>query len=168
VTSINRQLASILVADVVGYVRMMEREEERTFKLTNAIIVKFFHPMIRRYQGVVVKSTGDGLIASFPSVLEAFRCALIIQRRLARRPARKNVTRPIFRIGLNVGDVINQNGDLFGECVNIAVRIESLAPPGGICVSSAVYEQVRHKVSVGFDSIGRPSLKPFRILPRYS
>jgi adenylate cyclase len=154
-----RRLASILVADAVGYAHMMERSEQDTHRRVMALITHVIPRILVRHQGQLIKTTGDGVMATFSNVLDAVRCGVQLQKILVRQ-ARGNLNDQIkFRLGLNVGDIIFEKGDAYGDCVNVAVRIVSLAEPGGICVSAAVFDQVRNKVPFVFESLGRPALK---------
>jgi adenylate cyclase len=156
---VDRKLTTILAADVTGYSRMMEQDEAATLATLRdyrAAMAGF----IARHRGRVVNTAGDSLLAEFASVVEAVQCAVEIQRELAARnralpPARQMQ----FRIGLNLGDVMVEGDDLFGEGVNIAARLQQLAEPGGICIAGAVFEQVRNKLTIGFDFLGEQSVK---------
>src|SRR5215469_5625127 len=149
-----RRLAAILAADVAGYSRLMGEDEEGTLATLKAIRRELSDPKIIEYRGRVVKTTGDGLLVEFPSVIDAVRCAVEIQRAMVERGG------PIqFRIGVNLGDIIIDDGDIFGDGVNIAARLEGLAEPGGICISARVHEDVAGKIDVGFEDIGEPELK---------
>src|SRR5262249_3106425 len=149
-----RRLVAILAADVAGYSRLMGEDEEGTLAALKAIRRELGDPKIAEHRGRIVKTTGDGLLAEFPSVVDAVRCAAEIHR------ARAEGGGPIqFRIGINLGDIIIDDGDIFGDGVNIAARLEGLAEPGGICVSARVHEDVADKVDAGFQDIGEPPLK---------
>ena len=151
---VERRLAAILAADVAGYSRLMANEEEGTLAALKAIRRELADPKIAEHRGRVVKTTGDGLLVEFPSVVDAVRCAVDVQRALGERGG------PIqFRIGINLGDVIIDDGDIFGDGVNIAARLEGLADPGGICISARVHEDVAGKVDAAFEDIGEPELK---------
>jgi class 3 adenylate cyclase len=154
-----RRLAAILAADVEGYSRLMHADEERTLSTLTAFR-KLVTDLIAADHGEVFGSAGDSVLAEFPSVAEAFHCAITMQRALARANADLEAdARMLFRIGLNVGDVIVTNGDFFGEGVNIAARIETLAEPGGICVSRGVRDQLRDRVSETFEDLGEHQVK---------
>src|SRR5581483_4384517 len=139
-----RRLAASLAADVAGYSRLVGADEEGTHESFKAHLRDVFGPRIGRHHGRIVKSTGDGMLVEFPSVVEAVSCAVEAQWHMGRRnagiPERQRVS---FRIGINGGDVIVEPHDIFGDGVNLAARLEGLAEPNGICVSEAVYEQVR-------------------------
>src|SRR6516225_6585173 len=142
-----RRLAAILAADVAGYSRLMGADEERTHERLQAHLDELVDPKIEEHRGRTVKNTGDGLLAEFPSVVDAVRCAVEIQRAMIDR----NVDTPedqrvSFRIGVNLGDVIVEPEDIFGDGVNIAARLEALAEPGGICISRMVRDQIRDKL----------------------
>ena len=131
-----RRLAAILAADVAGYSRLMGADEEGTHERLKAHRRELVDPKIREHSGRIVKNTGDGLLAEFPSVVNALRCAAEIQRAITNREAGMPEDRRIrFRIGINLGDVIIEDGDIFGDGVNVAARLEALAEPGGLCIS---------------------------------
>jgi adenylate cyclase len=154
-----RKLTTIFSADVQGYSRLMEADEEGTL----ATLKQYRDSMARLiagHGGRVVNTWGDGLLAEFPSVVEAVRTAVDIQNELADHNAgRPTATRMMFRIGINLGDVIVEGDDLYGDGVNIAARLQTQAVPGGIVISNTVYDQVRNKVGVGFDFLGNLSVK---------
>src|SRR6201997_4155249 len=134
-----RRLAAILAADVVGYSRLMGIDEERTLAALKQLRRDLADPKIEEHHGRLVKTTGDGLLVEFASVVDAVRCAVEVQREMAERNIGVPVERRIeFRIGINLGDIIIDEGDIFGDGVNIAARLEALADPGGICVSRVV------------------------------
>jgi TolB-like protein/class 3 adenylate cyclase/Flp pilus assembly protein TadD len=150
-----RRLAAILAADVAGYSRLMGIDEEGTHQSYTAHLRELFTPKIREYRGRIVKSTGDGMLAEFPSVVDAVLCAVAVQCGMgSRNTAVDEDKRVSFRIGINVSDVIAEPGDIFGDGVNVAARLEALAEPNGICISRAVHEQVRDKVPYSFDDLG--------------
>jgi adenylate cyclase len=151
----SRRLAAILAADVAGYSRLMGRDEEGTHERLTAHAREVFEPLIRQHHGRIVKSTGDGMIVEFTSVVEAVQCAAEVQRRMGRRdPDAAEHERIAFRIGINLGDVIVEPHDIFGDDVNIAARLEGLAEPNGICISDSVYEQVRNRLPFPFEDFG--------------
>src|SRR5229473_1044395 len=157
---VERRLAAILVADVVGYSRLMHKDEEATHARLTALLTDTVLPTIVQHGGRVVKNTGDGFLAEFPSAVDAVRAATQFQdlvHELAIGEAED--TRLVFRVGINIGDVIAGAQDIFGDGVNIAVRLEGIAEPGGICLSSSAYDQVRGKVAVEFADQGEQSLK---------
>ena len=136
---VERRLAAILAVDVAGYSRLMGADEEGTHERLKAHFAQLVRPKIEEHRGRAVKNTGDGLLAEFPSVLDAVRCAAEIQQgMLGREPRVPEYRRIWFRIGINLGDVIVEEHDIFGDGVNVAARLEALAEPGGICVSRVV------------------------------
>lgn len=150
-----RKLTTILSADVVGYSRLMGRDEEATHARIAALHRELLEPALDAHGGTLIKKTGDGLLAEFASVVEAVRYAIGVQAGVARHNADfPPDLHALFRIGINLGDVIVEDGDIFGEGVNIAVRLEGLAEPGGIVVSSGVREHVQGKLKLGFDDMG--------------
>jgi adenylate cyclase len=158
--SVERKLAAILAADVAGYSRLMGADEEGTHESLTAHIRELVDPKIKEHRGRIVKTTGDGMLAEFPSVVDAVRCAVEIQRgmvdRNAETPEAKRIT---FRIGVNLGDIIVDGNDIYGDGVNIAARLEALAEPGGICVSRTVRNQIRDKLPYPFADMGEQSVK---------
>ena len=157
---VERRLAAILAADVAGYSRLMGADEEGTLTRLKAHRRELVDPKIAEHRGRIVKTTGDGLLVEFASVVDAIRCAVEIQREMAERNADAPVDRRIeYRIGLNVGDIIIDESDIFGDGVNVAARLEALAEPGGICVSRMVREQVRDKLALSFADIGEQQVK---------
>jgi class 3 adenylate cyclase len=157
---IERRLSAILAADVAGYSRIMHNDEETTHTRFTALLTDAIGPAIAEHGGHVVKSTGDGLLAEFPSAVEAVRAAVQFQNRiheLTMDDAEDG--RIAFRVGINIGDVIVEAHDIFGDGVNIAARLEGIAEPGGICISSSAYDQVRGKVGVEFVELGELSLR---------
>lgn len=154
-----RKLTTIFCADVSGYSRMMGADEARTLQ-TLKEYREAIEGFIARHHGRVVSWSGDGLLAEFASVVEAVQCAAEVQRELkARNASRDEHLRMTFRIGINLGDVMADGDDIFGEGVNIAARLQQMAVPGGILVSSPVYDQVRGKLSMGFAALGNQSVK---------
>jgi len=157
---VERRLAAILAADVAGYSRLMEADEEGTLAALRAIRRELGDPKIAEHRGRVVKTTGDGLLVEFASVVDAVRCAVEVQREMIARNAAAPAERRIeFRMGINVGDIIVEDGDIFGDGVNIAARLEALAEPGGICLSAAAHEQVRDRLDIAFDDLGEQQVK---------
>jgi len=156
-----RRLAAIVSVDVVGFSRMMEADEEGTLASLKAHLHELAEPLIGAYGGRIVKRTGDGLLLEFTSVVEAVRYSVDVQTEMAARNAAIDETNRIeFRIGVNLGDVItDSNGDIFGNGVNIAARLQSIAEAGGVCISQAVAEEIRQKVEVELDDLGEKSLK---------
>jgi adenylate cyclase len=157
---VGRKLAAILAADVAGYSRLMGADEEGTLARLKNHRHELVDPKISEHHGRIVKTTGDGMLVEFGSVVDAVRCAVEIQRGMVERNADVPAGRRIdFRIGINVGDVIIDGGDIFGDGVNVAARLETLAEPGGIWVSRAVHEQVRDKLAFGFEDMGEREVK---------
>jgi class 3 adenylate cyclase/TolB-like protein len=155
-----RRLAAILAADVAGYSRLMGADEEGTHERLKAHFRELVDRKIEEHRGRIVKNTGDGLLAEFPSVVDAVRCAVEIQRGMIdREPEVPNERRIRFRIGVNLGDVIAENDDIYGDGVNVAARLEGLAEPGGICISRMVRDQIRDKLPYQFEDLGAQSVK---------
>jgi TolB-like protein/class 3 adenylate cyclase/tetratricopeptide (TPR) repeat protein len=157
---VERRLSAILAADVAGYSRLMHSDEEATHSKLTALLTDAVAPAIDEHGGRIVKNTGDGFLAEFPSAVEAVRSALQFQARiddLTNGDARDR--RIAFRVGINIGDIIIEPHDIFGDGVNIAARLESIAEPGGICISSSAYDHVRGKVGVEFADLGEQNLK---------
>ena len=157
---VERRLSAILAADVAGYSRLMHSDEEATHAKLTALLVEAVHPAIAEHGGRIVKNTGDGFLAEFPSAVEAVRAAMRFQSRIHELTIGDLDGRRIaFRVGINIGDVIAEPHDIFGDGVNIAARLEGIAEPGGICISSSAYDQVRGKVGVEFADLGEQNLK---------
>ena len=155
-----RRLAAILAADVAGYSRLIGADEGGTLEALKAIRAELIDPTIASRNGRLVKTTGDGLLVEFSSVVDALRCATEVQAGMAQRnaptPADKRIE---FRIGINVGDIVVEDGDIFGDGVNVAARLEGLAEPGGICVSARVHEDAAGKLELLFEDLGAQALK---------
>jgi adenylate cyclase len=163
-----RRLSAILAADMVGYSRLMEADETGTLARLRTHRLELVDPVIAKNKGHIIKTAGDGMLVEFQSVADAVECAAEIQRRMARRNADVSPARWIqFRIGINLGDVIVENGDIFGDGVNVAARLQELAAPNGICVSAAVRDQVGDRLDVAFEDLGEQNVKnivrPIRI-----
>jgi adenylate cyclase len=157
---VQRRLAAILAADVAGYSRLMGTDEEGTHQRLTAHLSELVEPKIGEHRGRTVKNTGDGFLAEFASVVDAVRFAAELQRGMADRNADTPEDKRIaFRIGINLGDVIADNDDIFGDGVNVAARLEALAEPGGICVSRVVRDQVRDRLPYAFEDMGEQSVK---------
>src|SRR6476646_9638569 len=157
---VERRLSAILAADVAGYSRLMHSDEEATHAQLTALLTDAVEPAIAEHGGRIVKSTGDGFLAEFPSAVEAVRAAMQFQNRIKELTIGEAEDRRIaFRVGVNIGDVIVEPHDIFGDGVNIAARLESIAEPGGICISSSAYDQVQGKVGVEFADLGEQDLK---------
>src|ERR1700738_2377798 len=160
---VERRLTAILAADVAGYSRLMGADEEGTHERLKAHLGELVEPKISQHRGRTVKNTGDGLLAEFVSVVDAVRCAVEIQRGMAERePEVPEEQRIRFRIGINLGDVIVEEHDIFGDGVNVAARLEALAEPGGIFVSNTVCEHVRDRLPFAFEDLGE---QPFKNSP---
>jgi adenylate cyclase len=157
---VDRRLAAILAADVAGYSRLMGIDEEGTLRQLKAHRKELIDPKVTEHRGRIVKTTGDGMLVEFVSVVDAVRCAVDIQRNMIDRnvgvPAESWIR---FRVGINVGDIISDSNDIFGDGVNVAARLEALAEPGGIMVSRNVHDQVRDKLSFGFEDMGEQTVK---------
>jgi adenylate cyclase len=155
-----RKLAAILAADVAGYSRLTGLDEEGTLERLRTLRRELINPAVSLHRGRIVKTTGDGILIEFPSVVEAVRCAMEVQRGMDGRNADAPDDRRIeFRVGINLGDVVMEGKDLLGDGVNIAARLEGIAEPGGICISASAYEQVQGKVSAEFLDVGEQQLK---------
>jgi TolB-like protein/class 3 adenylate cyclase/Tfp pilus assembly protein PilF len=167
---VERRLAAILAADIAGYSRLMGADEEGTHTRVRAHIRQLVDPNIKEHGGRTVKNTGDGLLAEFPSAVNAVRCAVEIQRTMVDRNADTPEDKRIsFRIGVNLGDVIIEPEDIFGDDVNIAARLEALAEPGGICISRAVRDRIGERLPYSFEDIGEQSVKNIaRPVPVYA
>lgn len=157
---VERRLTAVLAADVAGYSRLTGADEEGTLSRLKAHRENLIDRKISEHRGRVVKTTGDGLLLEFPSVVDAVRCAVQVQQGMERRnaeiPAEKQIR---FRVGINVGDIIIDSDDIYGDGVNIAARLEGLAEPGGICISDDAYRQVRDKLDYRFEDLGEQQLK---------
>jgi adenylate cyclase len=155
-----RRLSAILAADVVGYSRLMSADEEGTHVRVMRLLGEVADPLIKEHGGRIVKTTGDGLLGEFGSVVDAVRYAVALQEAVAARNADTPVEqRIVFRVGINLGDVIVEEHDIYGDGVNVAFRLEGIAQPGGICISAVVYDQVRGKLDLPFADIGEQQVK---------
>jgi adenylate cyclase len=158
-TKVKRRLTSILCADVKSYSRLMESDETRTIGTLRQYRTAM-DALVERHDGRTINTWGDAVIAEFASVVEAVQCAIEVQRELAGRNRELPEAEQMwFRIGINLGDVMVENDDLYGEGVNIAARLQELAEPGGILISGPVYDMVRNKLSVGFEHLGQQPVK---------
>ncbi|OAF13380.1 hypothetical protein AYJ54_44430 [Bradyrhizobium centrolobii] len=168
-----RRLAAIIVGDIASYSRLMQADEEGTHVRVKRIERDLITPSIVEHHGTLVKTTGDGFIAIFDSPVEAVRCSIVIQQNLVGRNASlPKHSRIEYRIGVNLGDVIVEPDDVYGDGVNIATRIEGIAEPGQVYISGAIYEQIKHKVVCGYESLGDRKVKNitdpvrvYRVLP---
>src|SRR5262245_7496079 len=157
---VERRLAAVLAADVAEYSRLMGADEEGTLAALKACRRDIFDPQVVAHRGRIVKTTGDGVLVEFPSAVDAIRCAMDIQRAMSSRNANvPEKSRIEFRIGINVGDIIIDEGDIYGDGVNIASRVEGLAKPGTVCVSDYAYQQIKGKVALDFVDMGEQRLK---------
>ena len=157
---VERKLAAILAADVVGYSRLMEADEVGTLRALKGARKDQVDPAIAAHGGRIVKTTGDGVLAEFPSVVDAVACAVTIQRRLLDRNRDvRDEKRIVFRIGINIGDIIIDGKDIFGDGVNIAARLESICEPGGLCISDTARDQIRGKLPLIFTDGGEHQVK---------
>ena len=157
---LQRRLAAILSADVVGYSRLIGLDEAGTLSRLNALRRELIDPTITAHSGRIVKLMGDGVLVEFASAVDAVTCAIEIQRRLRERIAAGSEANAIqFRIGINVGDIIVEGGDILGDGVNVASRIEGIAEPGGISISEDTWRQVLGKVAANFVDAGEQTLK---------
>jgi adenylate cyclase len=155
-----RRLAAILAADVAGYSRLMGADEEGTHDRLKTHRRELVDPKIGEYSGRIVKTTGDGMLVEFPSVVDAVRCAAEVQRAMLDREVGMPEDRRIrFRVGINLGDVIVEDEDIFGDGVNVAARLEALSDPGGLCISRMVRDQIRDKVAYAFEDLGEQNVK---------
>src|SRR5205085_5397189 len=157
---VERRLAAILAADVVGYSRLMGQDETGTLDRMRELRRELIDPEVAEHKGRIVKTTGDGILIEFPSVVEAVACAVAVQRGMAER----NVSAPedqriVFRIGINLGDIIVEGEDIHGDGVNVAARLEALAEPGGICLSGTVRDHIGDRLDLMFDDLGEQGLK---------
>lgn len=157
---VERRLSAILSSDVVGYTRLMRADEDGTLARLRAHRTELLEPKIDEYEGRIVKLMGDGLLGEFASVVNAVRCAAEVQRGMAARnegvPEEEQI---VLRVGINLGDVIVEGTDIYGDGVNVATRMQEIAPPGGISVSGVVYDSVRDKLAPGFEDLGPQRVK---------
>ena len=159
---VERKLAAILAADVAGYSRLMGLDEAGTARILREHRV-VFDALVAKHGGRIVKTTGDGILLEFPSVVDAVECAVAMQTVMAERnDGVPEDRRMLFRIGINLGDILIEGDDILGDGVNIAARLEGIAEPGGICISSSAYEQVRGKVAVEFADLGEQNPQEHR------
>src|ERR1700746_1684696 len=157
---VERRLSAILAADVAGYSRVMHSDEEATHAKLTALLIDAVAPAIAEHGGRIVKNTGDGFLAEFPSAVEAVRADALFQTRIHELTLGDAEDRRIlFRVGINIGDVIVEPHDIFGDGVNIAARLESIAAPSGICISSSAHDQVRGKLAIEFVDLGEQHFK---------
>lgn len=157
-----RKLAAILAADVVGYSRLMGENEQATLDALKLCRTDIFDPAVERYRGRVFKVIGDGILSEFSSVVDAVRCALDIQTKMIGAKFTDAGIYLTFRMGINIGDVIVDGDDIYGDGVNIAARLESLSEAGGLCISGPVYDQIKNKLDLGYDDLGEKEVKNIR------
>src|SRR6516225_10493649 len=168
-----RRLAAIIAGDIAGYSRLMQQDEEGTHARVMRIQRDLIEPSVLEHHGRLVKTTGDGFIATFDSPVEAVRCSIVIQQNMVGRNASvPHASRIEYRIGVNLGDVIIETDDVYGGGVNIACRIEGIAEPGEVFISGGIYEQVKNKLVCGYESLGDRKVKNitdpvrvYRVLP---
>jgi len=158
--TVNRRLAAILAADMVGYSRLVQLDEAGTVARQSACLKELVNPAIKEFGGRLVKTTGDGYLVEFPSAVDAVLCAVKVQREMAAREQDlPSDQRLVYRIGINVGEIIYEEDDIFGDGVNVAARLEALADPGGIRISQPVFDNVRGKLDLGFANLGAQKVK---------
>ena len=158
--NVQRKLAAILAADIAGYSRLMGSDEAGTLAQLTVHRKELIDPKIAEHHGRIVKTTGDGILVEFASVVNAVQCAVEVQRAMARRNA--DVPKDLrveFRVGINIGDIIIEGDDIYGDGVNVATRLEELAQPGRLCISGTAFDHVKNKLSVGFESLGNQQVK---------
>ncbi len=157
---VERKLAAILAADVAGFSRLLGADEAGTLAALKADRAELIDPAIAEHGGRIVKLMGDGTLVEFASVVGAVECAVEVQRGIAERTAGESEDeRIVFRVGVNLGDVIIDGDDIYGDGVNVAARLQEIAEPGGVCVSGGVYDQVKGKVEVVFEDLGAQEVK---------
>jgi adenylate cyclase len=157
---VKRKLAAILAADIAGYSKLMGADEAGTLARLKEYRRELIDPKNKQYRGRVVKTTGDGILIEFPSVVDAISCSIEVQQGMCERNANIPPEKRIeFRVGINLGDVIVEGRDLYGDGVNIAARLEGLAEPGGICISQTVFNHARGKIAFEFEDLGELALK---------
>ncbi|HKV14645.1 MAG TPA: adenylate/guanylate cyclase domain-containing protein, partial [Reyranella sp.] len=155
-----RRLAAIAMADVAGYSRLMGRDESGTLQALRTVRREIVDPAIAAHGGRLVKTTGDGLLIEFASVVDAVRAMVALQRAMATHNASlPEERRLLFRIGVNLGDILSEDGDIFGDGVNVAARLQAIAPPGGLCLAGRVHEEVRDRLDLAFEDGGAQTLK---------
>jgi adenylate cyclase len=156
----DRHLAAIVLADVVGYSRLVESNEARTLAALKQRRVEILQPLVDAHKGRIVKFMGDGVLMEFISAVSAVKCAVEIQSAMAAANAPASAEeRIVLRIGINLGDVVVEGDDILGDGVNIAARLEAMAEPGGICISDSIYRQIQGKIDFPAEDLGEQSLK---------
>jgi adenylate cyclase len=157
---VQRRLAAVVAADIAGYSRLTGADEEGTLERLRTLRRELIDPAVIEHHGRIVKTTGDGFLIEFASVVDAVRCAIAVQRGMARRNTEVSVEKRIlFRVGINLSDVVAEGDDLLGDGVNVAARLEGIAEPGGICLSRAAYDQTRGKIDLAVKDLGEQRLK---------
>src|SRR5450631_4096483 len=157
---VERRLAAILAADIAGYSRLMGADEIGTLEGLKAHRRELIDPAITLHHGRIVKTTGDGMLVEFASIIDAVACAVAVQRAMLGRNIDVSMDkRIVFRIGINIGDIIIDGDDIFGDGVNVAARLETLCEPGGLCISRGANEQIRDKLSLAFADLGEQAVK---------
>ena len=160
IISMKRRLSAILAADMVGYSRLVEVDEIGTLERHRAFLDEIIAPAIDSFNGRLVKEMGDGILSEFPSVIEAVRCAIHIQRKLPlHQQAASDHQRIEYRIGINLGDIVAEGQDIFGDGVNVAARLEALADPGGVCISGTVFDHLKSQIDATIDPLGEVKVK---------
>lgn len=155
-----RRLTTVLIADTAGYSRLIEADEDGVLGRQRSHLRELVYPTIEKNRGRIVKSTGDGMLVEYPSVREAVRCAIDVQLKMLRREGNQpDGNRIQYRVGVNIGDIVEEEGDLFGDGVNVAARLEQLAEPGGVCISDAVHQLVENHIPEAFSDLGSHSVK---------
>src|SRR5262245_47198914 len=150
-----RRLAAILVADMAGYSRLMEQDEAGVIERQRAHRRELIDPEIAGHGGRIVKTTGDGMLAEFASAQDAVRCAIVIQTAMAERESTSPIdSRIMYRVGVNLGDIVFDEGDVFGDGVNVASRLQGLSEPGGVCVSDIVHQTIADRIGEPFRDMG--------------
>jgi adenylate cyclase len=156
---VERRLAAVLAADVAGYSRLMGADEVGTLGALEALHREIVDPAIAKHRGRIVKTTRDGMLVEFASAVDAVTCAMAVQEKMAERTTEHSGPRIQFRVGINIGDIIIDGGDIFGDGVNVAARVENECEPGRVCLSDDAYRQVRGKTAFAFDDLGEKSLR---------
>jgi class 3 adenylate cyclase len=157
---VERKLAAIVAADIAGYSRLMGADEVGTLQVLKSHRKALIDPMIAAHHGRIVKTTGDGMLVEFASVVDAVTCSVAIQRGMINRNADvPEDKRIVFRVGINLGDIIVDRADIYGDGVNVAARLEALCEPGGLCISRAANDQIRDKLSLAFADLGEQTVK---------
>jgi len=155
-----RRLSAIFATDIVGYSRLMEADEVGTLQRQKSHRVELINPTFEEFHGRIVKEMGDGILVEFPSVVEAVQCAIAIQRGMSETEGNiSDDLRIQYRIGINLGDIVIEDDDIFGDGVNVAARLEQLADPGGVCISGTAYDHLKSKIDVGYESLGNQKVK---------